>query len=91
MYDDPDCNGECCSGQTSAPFQPDIDYSTVKRHKENKAASYKWLSFCTTRNVVFCYYCHTMTSQGKLTLSKYVMRHSAQGDMTTGKKSHREI
>ena len=33
-------------------------------------ADYKWLSFCTTRNVVFCYYCHTMTSQGKLTLSK---------------------
>ena len=31
VYDDPDCNGECCSGQTSAPFQPDIDYSTVKK------------------------------------------------------------
>ena len=31
VYDDPDCNGECCSGQISAPIQPDIDYSTVKK------------------------------------------------------------
>ena len=59
------------------PFNQILTTVLLKRHKENKAASfkrwfadYKWLSFCTTRNVVFCYYCHTMTSQGKLTLSK---------------------
>ena len=27
-YNDPDCGGECCFGQTSAPFQPDINYRT---------------------------------------------------------------
>ena len=78
VYDDPDCNGECCSGQTSARFQPHIDYSTVKKTQGKQSrvfqkiwfADYKWLSFCTTCNVVFCYYCRTMTSQGKLTLSK---------------------
>ena len=55
-YDDPDCDGECCSGQIGAPFQPDIDYSTVKKTQGNKAVSFKRNGVLTSNGSHFVQY-----------------------------------
>ena len=66
------CEGECYSGSThqSGPYQPDFDVTCTKRVQGSQSRSFNkkwfqdhhWLSFCTNRNKVFCFYCRLAAS-----------------------------
>ena len=69
------CDKECCDDQ-SVPYQSfSVDSSKRKQGKQNRVfqkkwfSDHKWLSYCLTRNAVFCFYCRKATLQGGLTFS----------------------
>lgn len=70
------CDKECCDDQ-SVPYQFfDVESSRRKQGKQNRIfqkqwfSDHKWLSYCLTRNAVFCFYCRKVTSQRGITFSK---------------------
>ena len=60
------CTSECCSSQLNSPYQPSfVNFRCTKRKQGKQVRSFlkiwfkdhRWLSFCITRNKVFCFYC----------------------------------
>jgi len=77
---DLECLSECCAPQRSKPYHPIIDFSSTKRIQGKQSRLFKvtwfkehyWLSFCISRNRVFCFYCRIAITKGLLTFSKNV-------------------
>lgn len=72
------CSSECCADELSEPYHPRIDFALTKRKQGKQSRSfcsswfknYKWLSFCTSRQKAFCFYCRSAMSKGLLAWSK---------------------
>lgn len=72
------CSSECCSMQLDSPFHPVMSFSGTKRLQGKQArtfcgswfAEHKWLTFCVSKNVVFCFYCRLAVTKSLLTFSK---------------------
>ena len=64
--------------QLDKPFHPIMSFSSTKRLQGKQARTFcgrwfnehKWLTFCVSRNVVFCFYCRLAITKGLLTFSK---------------------
>ena len=73
------CDLECCTN-TSSPYQPfsaaiaqatKQEYGKQFRYfQKHWYAEFPWLSFCTTRNRVFCFYCRSCFHNKELSFSK---------------------
>ena len=75
----PQCIGGCCGSELSEPYQPNMDYSkaTMKVYSSQSRAfrrewfvDHAWLTFCTSQNKVFCFYCCYTASRNLLGFSK---------------------
>ena len=75
----PLCIGGCCGSELSEPYQPNMDYSkaTMKVYSSQSRAfrrewfvDHTWLTFCTSQNKVFCFYCRYTASRNLLGFSK---------------------
>ena len=72
------CSSECCSMQLDKPFHPIISFNNTKRLQGKQARTFcgrwfnehKWLTFCVSKNVVFCFYCRLAVTKGLLTFNK---------------------
>jgi len=72
-----DCEAECCHILQDVPYRTkSFSESKKKQGKQSRTfqkswlAEYNWLTYCTTRNTVFCFYCRKVNLQGGLTFSK---------------------
>ena len=72
------CEAECCSAHQDKPCQPKSCFAKSRKKQGNQQRTFqktwfmefKWLTYCTTRNVTFCFYCRKMNQQGCITYSK---------------------
>ena len=73
MYHDSYCKRNCCLVTNSEPFHlvDTITNDTRKKYgKQNRSvqkkwfSDYKWLTYCTTRNSLFCLYCRRKNISG---------------------------
>ena len=63
--------------QLDSPFHPVMSFSGTKRMQgrqartfcETRFTEHKWLTFCVSKNVVFCFYCRLAVIKGLLTFS----------------------
>ena len=79
---DSSCSAECCSKSRTTPYQPtekkiiDSTRQCVGNKSETRLVNvdwfddFKWLSLCTTRKKLFCYYCVQCLEKGTLTFTK---------------------
>jgi len=72
-----DCEAECCDILQDVPYRPkSFSESKKKQGKQSRTfqkswlAENNWLTYCTTRNTVFCFYCRKVNLQGGLTFCK---------------------
>ena len=67
-----------CAPQNDKPYHPTIDFSSTKQIQGKQAQSFhtawlkehKWLTFCVTQTLVFCFYCRLAATRGLLSFSK---------------------
>lgn len=68
------CSSECCCGELSEPYHPKV---TTKRKQGKQTctfqttwyAEHNWLTFCSTQNRAFCYYCCIAVERELVTFS----------------------
>ena len=68
------CSSECCDENLSQPYHPKCDLIRTKRKQGKQYRvfqmawfdDHEWLTFCVTRNKVFCFLCRKASSRGLL-------------------------
>ena len=62
------CTDECCNNLNVPYHSVDIRSSKRRQGKQSRTfqkawfSDHKWLSYCKTRNVVFCFYCSVVVN-----------------------------
>ena len=73
------CEGECCRPDRIEPYQPkQVDLSISIKHQGQQKRSfqttwfnkYKWLTYCRSKNVSFCFICRKVRQLGVLAFNK---------------------
>ena len=72
------CTSACCSDDISCPVHPTLGSKVAKRKQGKQSRSlcsswfseYPWLTYCTTKRKVFCFYCRKAYKTKVLTFSK---------------------
>ena len=73
------CEGECCRPDRIEPYQPkQVDLSISIKHQGQQKRSfqttwfnkYKWLTYCRSKNVSFCFICRKVRQLGMLAFNK---------------------
>lgn len=72
------CTVECCSMDRNEPYQPLVDSKMAKRQQGQQIrvfqnswfTKYKWLTYCSTRNVAYCFVCRKAKHLGMFSFSK---------------------
>ena len=60
-----ECTAMCCLQSRDEPYHQMNDFTSSKKKQGSQIQTFQkswlkthpWLSYCTTRNVVFCFYC----------------------------------
>ena len=73
-----ECTAMCCLESRDEPYHQISDFTSSKKKQGSQIRTFQkswlkthpWLSYCTTRNVVFCFYCRNAKRNGRLTFSK---------------------
>ena len=73
-----ECTAMCCLESRDEPYHQISDFTSSKKKQGSQIRTFQkswlkthpWLSYCTTRNVVFCFYCRNAKCNGRLTFSK---------------------
>ena len=73
------CEAECCVTQHNEPYQPRRTFNESKKKQGKQSRTFqkswfdhhRWLTYCTTRNRVFCFYCRKVKLQGGLTFREH--------------------
>ena len=68
------CSSKCCDENLCEPYHPNNDILITKRRQGKQYRvlqmtwfdDHDWLSFCITRNKVFCFFCRKASSRGLL-------------------------
>ena len=72
------CSSECYDEKLCEPYHLKCDILRTKRRQVKQyrvfqmtwLGEHDWLSFCVTRNRVFCFFCRKASSRGLLTFNK---------------------
>ena len=76
-YEDSVCRKECCLASRNEPYHlVNISSSTKKHGKQNHYgvqkswfSDYKWLTYCTTKNSLYCFHCRKKNRNGGFAFS----------------------
>lgn len=69
------CTLRCCDAHETMPYHPNVDLNQTKKQQGSQSRSFcsvwfkhhEWLTFCTTQNKAFCFYCRSANAKGLLT------------------------
>ena len=72
------CVDKCCNLDRNEPYQPKLDPKKTKRQQgqqqrpfqNNWFTTYKWLTYCCTKNVAYCFVCRKAKHLGMFTFNK---------------------
>ena len=65
------CTSQCCKDR-EFPFQPRAAHTKKRQGKQNRSFNtrwyrdHRWISFCTSQEKVFCFYCRKAAHEGLL-------------------------